>query len=201
MDRYFAPGMPALEFARNTLIASLLGLTPLLVLFVALTPGFASHLMQGGPALSLFLRQVLTNGLPVVFLVNYAGFFLFATIMAKPGQIRARRWLILLDPALRVALFVALHALIYVLSADVFGSFGGSKSTALRVVAPTLARAALFENISGVYLYAVVLAGLPVHAALFGKAGLARWVPALMACAAFVILLTGLARLIIRLQA
>lgn len=201
MDRYFAPGMPALEFARNTLIASLLGLAPLLVLFVALTPGFASHLLQGGPALSMFLRQVLTNGLPVVFLVNYAGFFLFATIMAKPGQIRARRWLILLDPALRVTLFLALHALIYVLSADVFGSFGGSKSTALRVVAPTLARSALFENISGVYLYAVVLAALPVHAAAFGKKGLARWVPALFACGAFVILLTGLARLIIRLQA
>ena len=201
MERYFAPGMPALEFARNTLIASLLGLAPLLMLYVALTPGFASHLMQGGPALSLFLRQVLTNGLPVVFLVNYAGFFLFATIIAKPGQIRTRLWLILLDPALRVTLFVALHALIYVLSADFFGSFGGSKSTALRVVAPTLARSALFENISGVYLYAVVLAALPVHAAVFGKTGLARWAPALFACAAFVILLTGLARLIIRLQA
>ena len=28
MDRYFAPGMPALEFARNTLIASLPHLPP-----------------------------------------------------------------------------------------------------------------------------------------------------------------------------
>ena len=36
--------------------------------------------------------------------------------------------------------------------------------TALRVVAPTLARAATFENLSGVYLYATLLASLPAQA-------------------------------------
>lgn len=212
MERYFSPYLPAAEFARNTLIVSLLGLVPLLGLFVALTPGFASHLAKGGPALAMFLRQVLTNGLPVVFLVNFVGFFTFATVTAKPSRFRMSRCAILLDLPLRVALFFALHVVIYVLSADFFGSFGGSKSTALRVVAPTLARSALFENISGTYLYAVVLASLPVYASAFRNAdscgfatqslprGFAPWLSALIACSAFVIILTALAQLIIRLQ-
>jgi hypothetical protein len=213
MERYFAHTLPAQEFARNTLIVSLLTLVPLLILFVALSPGFASHLANDGPALSRFLRQVLTNGLPVVFAVNYVGFFIFAVIASEPERIPMLRWLILLDLPLRVILFIVLHALIFVLSADWFDSFGGSKTTALQVVAPTLARSALFENISGVYLYAAMLASLPVYAEVFDKAclgrtatsgltsGFARWLFALTVCGVFVIALTVLARLIMRFQA
>ena len=50
----------------------------MLVLYIALSPGFTTALAGGGPALGRFLRQVLTNGLPVVVMVNYVGFFLFA---------------------------------------------------------------------------------------------------------------------------
>ena len=70
---------------------------------------------------------------------------------------------VLVDIGVRVFLFLALHALIYVLSADWFGSFGGSRKTALSVVAPTLARSAFFENISGVYLYATMVSALPLY--------------------------------------
>jgi hypothetical protein len=78
MHRHFTLDMPAGRFARNTLIASLLGMVPLLGLYIALTPGFAAQLLGGGDPLWRFVRQVLTNGLPVVFAVNYAGFLLFA---------------------------------------------------------------------------------------------------------------------------
>lgn len=145
MQRYFALDMPAARFARNTLIASLLGLLPLLVLYIALTPGFAAQLMSGGPAAGRFLRQVLTNGLPVVFVVNYVGFFLFAwSIDRHPGG-RGGALVLLIDLPMRVILFIILHAVIYTVSADWFGSFGGSRLTALRVVAPTLAQSALFQ--------------------------------------------------------
>ena len=212
MECYFSSSSPGFEFARNTLIASLLGMAPLLILYVFLTPGFAAHLATGGPALSRFLRQIITNGLPVVFAVNYIGFFVFAIIIERPNRPNLNRLLFAIDMPLRITVFVFIHAIIYVLSADWFGSFGSSKSTALGVVAPTLARSALFENISGVYLYAVLLASLPVYAELFGKScrgrssigripvSLARWLFAMIACSTFALTLSGLATLLIWFQ-
>lgn len=212
MERFFSPDLPWLEFMRNTLVISLLGLVPLLLLYVFLTPGFAAHLASGGPVLSRFLRQVLTNGLPVVFVANYVCLFIFATIRTECDQAGLYRLLIVIDLPLRAVVFVFLHAVIYALSAEWFGSFGGSKTTALRVVAPTLAQSALFMNISGVYLYATLLAALPVYADLFDRlqsrtstdTGLASrvtpWALALIVCGAFALGLTGLARLIAWLQ-
>lgn len=163
MNYYFAIDMPAMHFARNTLAFSLLSLVPALLIFVALTPGFGGMLVGGGPLLSRFLRQVATNGLPVVFTVNYVSFFLFACIAARPDAIYGLRLVLLVDLPVRVVGFVVLHAVIYTLSADLFGSFGGSRATALRVVAPTLVRSILFENISGAYLYATLASALPLY--------------------------------------
>ena len=163
MQRYFAIDMPGLRFARNTLVFSLFGLTPVLLAYVALTPNFGAILLGGGAPLGRFLRQVVTNGLPVVFLLNYVSFFLFAWSVAKPGKSYSLRLVLLIDLPVRVFGFVALHAAIYVLSADWFGSFGGRRTTALLVVAPTLVRSALFENISGVYLYATLVSALPLY--------------------------------------
>ena len=143
----------------------------------------------------------------MVFAVNYVGFFVFAAIMDKPTAARSYRMLIAVDLPLRVAVFVLLHAVIYVLSADWFGSFGGSRATALRVVAPTLARSALFGNISGVYLYATLLAALPVYATVFNTIwpraaayrdrghNLRPWLAAALTCAAFALAITIVARL------
>ena len=70
--------MSGFRFLRNVLLVSIVGLIPPLALFVFLSPGFSTALSQGGPALLRFLRQVLTNGFPVVFAINYVGFFLYA---------------------------------------------------------------------------------------------------------------------------
>ena len=212
MRKHFALDMPAGRFARNTLVASVLGLLPLLVLYIALTPGFTAQLAGGGPALWRFLRQVLTNGLPVVFAVNYVGFFLFAwAVDARPDGGR-QALVLLIDLPLRVLLFIILHAVIYVVSADWFGSFGGSRLTALLTVAPTLARSALFENISGVYLYATLASAVPLYAATIagtdrfegspfrfpGRAG--AILAALALFCLFAVLLTATAKLIVRFQ-
>jgi hypothetical protein len=133
------------------------------VLYVLLAPGFAPALAAGGPALGRFLRQVVTNGLPVVFAVNYVSFILYALMQRPAGGHRDPAVFLLLDLVVRVFLFLGLHALIYVFSADWFGSFGSSRATALSVVAPTLARSAFFENISGVYLYATMVSALPLY--------------------------------------
>ena len=78
MERYFSIELPGVLFLRNVLLFSLAALAPILLLYVLLAPGFAPALAAGGPALGRFLRQVMTNGLPVVFAVNYVSFFLFA---------------------------------------------------------------------------------------------------------------------------
>lgn len=171
MRKYFTIDMSALRFARNTLVFSLLGLIPMLLVYVTLTPSFGTILLGGGPPLIRFIRQIVTNGLPVVFVVNYVSFFIFAWIVAKPDQSYSITLVVFLDLPVRVFGFVALHAAIYVLSADWFGSFGGSRSTALRVVAPTLLRSFLFDNISGVYLYATLVSALPLYVTAAANSG------------------------------
>lgn len=205
MNRYFSLTLPIAIFARNVALVSLAALLPLLVLYVALQPGFAAMLSGGGPALSRFLRQVATNGFPVVFIVNYFGFFLYARFETQSPERRSGFALIGTDMAMRVSVFILLHAVIYVASADWFGSFGGSKATALRVVAPTLARSALFDNISGVYLYAALLGALPIYAAAFGRtqaqgARARPWFAALLCCGLLALALTLIAGSLARLQ-
>ena len=161
--------MPGLRFVRNVLLFSIAGLLPVLLLFVSLSPGFASSLLEGGPALHRFLRQIVTNGLPVVFVTNYVTFFLFALSQNESMKALDPGFYAILDLPLRTSIFLVLHAIIYVLSADWFGSFGGSRITALSVVAPTLARSALFENVSGVYLYSTFVSAFPLYVSSIGR--------------------------------
>ena len=163
MNRYFSTHMPFLRFAWNTLVVSLVGMVPVLLLYVVATPGFTAILFDSGPAMSRFLRQVATNGIPVVFVVNYVSYFTHAVQSDKYGAGKVPLHLVLFDLPLRVFLFMALHAVIYVLSADWFGSFGGDRLLALRAVAQTLMRSAFFENLSGVYFLAIVFAALPLQ--------------------------------------
>lgn len=220
MDKYFNISMPFWLFARNTLVVSCLGLLPLLLLYIALTPGFGSMLLTSGPAVSRFSRQVVTNGLPVVFAVNYMSFSLYAASVAKRRERAAHIHILLIDLPARVIIFIFLHGVIYFISADWFGSFGADRWQALQVVGPTLVRSALFENISGVYLYATLVSALPLYATVM--AGILEkrtrhpewlWGPvynlprqlgpillALVLFAAFTLVLTGAAALIVKLQ-
>jgi hypothetical protein len=69
---------------------------------------------------------------------------------------------------MRIGSIVALHAVIYAASARLFGAFGGDPVQGLSVVGPTLAQAAVFGNLSGVYLYATLISAVPLHMALIG---------------------------------
>ncbi len=162
-DRHYSTRLPAGRFLRNTVMLSLAGLVPVLSLYIARTPGFAGHLAGTEGALAPFLRQILTNGLPVVVAVNWAALILFAR--AREGTLRPGAALGL-DFAARIALFAVLHGVVFVASALVFGAFGGDPAQALGALGPTLARAAAFGNLAGVYLYATLVGALPLHMAL-----------------------------------
>lgn len=152
--KHFSLQLPFGQFCWNLTLLSVLSLLPFLVFFVALTPDFTKILVANPTALSRFSRQVVTNGLPVVVIVNYIGFVTASGVLQNAKRSALRY--IFMDSFVRAGAFVMLHMLIYVFSADWFGSFGGDRWTALRVVGPTLERSYLFENISGVYLYALL---------------------------------------------
>lgn len=151
---YFSLELPFGQFCWNLTVLSIGSMLPFLIAFVVLTPDFTTILMTNPTALNRFLRQVITNGFPVVFIVNYIGFFVSSGILQKVNRSALRH--IISDTSARAGTFIVLHILIYVFSADWFGSFGGDRWTALRVVGPTLEHSYLFENISGVYLYALL---------------------------------------------
>ncbi len=149
----FSPALPFGRFCWNVFALSVASILPFLLVYIFTTPGFATMLAQNSTALGRFIRQVMTNGLPVVFLVNYLG-FVFAFVTLKHAR-RLQIGYIFLDVVLRSVTFVGAHIVVYVLSADLFASFGGSRATALSVVGPTLRWSFMFTNVSGVYLYAL----------------------------------------------
>lgn len=163
IERHLTPDLPAARFVANVTLVSIAGLVPTLALYVWLTPGFAAHLRGSEGALGAFLRQVATNGLPVVIALNYVSFTLLARLKAGTTTLQG---IVAADLTARIGLFVALHAAIYAGSAVLFGSFGGDPARGLAVVAPTLVAAAGFGNLSGVYLYAGLVGALPLHMAL-----------------------------------
>jgi hypothetical protein len=162
-DIHFSTHLPAGRFLRNTVLLSLAGLLPVLGLYIARTPGFAGHLAGTEGTLGPFLRQILTNGLPVVVIVNWAALILFAR--ARAGMMRPGAALGL-DFAVRIGLFAVLNGAVFVASALVFDSFGADPAQALGALGPTLVRAAAFGNLAGVYLYATLVGALPLHMAL-----------------------------------
>lgn len=139
----------------------------MLALYITLIPGFWSHLIASDAALAAFIRQILTNGLTVVFVVNAFTLSLFAQLRAD--RLRPQ-WVFTAETAARIGAFITLHLIIYPASALMFGSFSGDPVQALRVVGPTLAQAAVFGNLSGVYLFATLVSALPLHMVLVGAA-------------------------------
>ena len=166
-ERYFSPRLDFGRYCWNLMLLSVASIVPFLVVFVLHTPDFATTLIHYPAAASRFLRQVFTNGIPVVFIVNYVGFLL--AVHGKQCEQMSAAVYLASDSAVRALTFVAMHILIYVLSADWFGSFGGNRLTALKVVGPTLSKSYLFESISGVYLYALLPGAIISHLAVIAN--------------------------------
>ena len=174
LESHFNPEIPFSRFFRNILLLSCFNILPLLLIFILLSSGFLTILATNATAFIRFNRQVLSNGVLVVFVINYIGFF-----SAKALQTRLRQHpvcYLFLDGCIRAILFIALHALVYVISADLFGSFGGDRLTALQVVGPTLQRAYAFENISSVYLYGTLVGSYALYIAVLApRKSAQRW--------------------------
>ena len=193
LERRFGTALPFRRFALNVTLASAGALTVLLPIYALAQPGLWRMLAEGGgPAVGLLLRQIAVNGLPTVVAATWAGAVLLDTWARGRGP-----WAVALaDTTVRLLVVAILHAATFAVAAHAFGSFGGDRVIALRVVAPTLARAALFENLSGVYLYAVLAIALPMQVAAMRRAapGMAprwAWVTALLSAGALLLAFTA----------
>ena len=198
LERHFAATLPVGLLARNVVLLALAGLVPVLAVYITREPALWAHLRHSPGAGGALLRQILSNGLPVVVIVTAIGVVMRAQMQRRglrPGAALG------LDMALRIGGFIGLHVVIYPVSALAFGAFGGDPGQALRVLWPTLLQAAGFVNLSGVYLYAVLFCALPVQVAALSR--MAALSPPLLAMAALglialqAVVLTGLVRLVI----
>jgi hypothetical protein len=170
MNRLFPQEIGLMRLAIQTFVASLLALFAVLALFVLKTPVFLETVTQDRALALAVMRQVMASGLPIVFVINLVGFSNFGAMAHRHDAERGAAATISMDLLTRGFLFFALHALSYYLAAVSSGSFGGDPATALRVVAPTLAGAALFANLAGVYLYATAVSALPFLMLALAKA-------------------------------
>jgi hypothetical protein len=177
VERHFGTALSPGRFLLNVALLSILSLLPFTILHVFRTAGFATLVMNDATAAGLVLRQIATNGFPVVFIINAAGFVLYGSSIRRAVPLN----LFLMGDALgRGLLFVLIHLFVYLFSADLFGSFGGSRTTAIDVLGPTLSRAYAFDTISGAYLYALLPGAVLTYAAWLTEAfeERARWAEA-----------------------
>jgi hypothetical protein len=158
---YFSRRMPALAFIRNVLIFTIAAFLLLLTIYISLIPGFFGQLVSDADARWRFLGRLLGNGFVVTFVTNYIGFSVYA-VRVDQADFRAARSLFV-DIIVKVAAFIAITAVTYVVYANVYGSFSGSTHLALRAVGPTIIDAIWFRDLTSVYLYSVAISSLPLY--------------------------------------
>ncbi|MGO7860209.1 hypothetical protein ACC676_01155 [Rhizobium ruizarguesonis] len=162
-DNYFGYSQNVLIFVRNIFLLSLSSMTIMLIGFSFAVPEFGYLFVHNADARYYFVRGILTEGLITIFVVNWFATNIEVSLRrSKLFSVVGFPFLLAADVLLRILIFSATVAFIYLLSSSWFGSFSGSKLAALRAVQPTLKDAVYFSNITGAYLYASAIAGLPL---------------------------------------
>ena len=159
---YFSGRLPAWRFALNVLVFTLASMLLLMIVYVAITPGFFKSLVTDRQQLSAVVSQFLLDGLIKTFAANYIGFSIFAKRLEQ-GDFDPLKSLFV-DVIVKVVAFIAVTALIYQIYAQM-GSFTGSSQKALEAVRPTILAAAKFQNLTAVYLYSLAISSLPIYLA------------------------------------
>ena len=179
LDAYVSPKLPARKFIMGILLISLLSISVTLAVYLAKTDGLFAQLMDDSTALNYFLRQTILDGFLLVFLVNCFSFSIYGYFVWRYSHAHQITIVyLILEAVAKMAVFVFATAIIYVIFAQIFGSFGGSSIAALKSVRPTIEGAMRFDNLTGVYFYAVAISSFPLFIcamveALADNAGLA----------------------------
>lgn len=159
-----SPRLPAGRFLRTVLISVLCGFAVFLIAYLTMVTGFARQIVNDGFAMWRVAQSVLIYGLPVAFLCAYMSFFLQGLLLDRieRSSVKILIFYLIFDVAVRLAVFALLSVLVFAYFAQFHGRFGGSVLSAVRVVPATIASAATFSNIAGVYFYAAMFSAFPL---------------------------------------
>jgi hypothetical protein len=158
---YFSGRLPARVFALNVLWFTIASMLLVLLVYIPLTPKFMTQLMTDPLQRWEMGTEFLFDGLTKTFVANYVGFSVFAIRSERDDFDPVRS--LFVDVIVKVVVFIAMTAVIYVLYARIHGSFGGSDWLALRSVKPTLLYAVKFQDLTAVYLYSLAISSLPLY--------------------------------------
>lgn len=162
-----------LSLASQTLMQTLVSLVVIFVFYLMITEGFAAQLWDDGVARSLLLQQFWSSALLIVLVVNYLSLSLlslFRDSIVKSSPFQCLMCIIL-DLVFKFIIFVILTATVYVLFAWLRGSFGGDPDAAIASLPDTIQYALGFRNLSGVYVYSILVSGFPLFIILLMKLG------------------------------
>jgi hypothetical protein len=165
---YFSGRLPAVRFAANVMLFTISSMLLLLVIYIALTPNFLTSLINDPMQRSALFSQFFIDGLTKTFVANYVGFSIYSYRSERVDFDPAKS--LFIDVVIKVVVFIALTAAIYVAYANVTGAFAGKTATALAAVGPTILLAAKFKNLTAVYLYSLAISSLPLYLAALARA-------------------------------
>lgn len=180
LEPFLSHNEPALKFIRQVFFISLISLLVLLFVYVIRVPEILQQVRtRDGENLnwSPIVRHILLNGLSVVFFVNYLSYFLYPWVIrwfrrdASSGRVIL---IAVFDVLFRIVLYFVFSAIVYSLFATMFGSFGGSVTTAVSSVFSTFLYSVSLGNLAGVYFYAAMVGAFPIYTLAIARAFTSR---------------------------
>jgi hypothetical protein len=164
LANYYSRHVPARRFFIYLAGFSFGPMLMMLSFYIAQTPGLLCQLLSDSMASRLFFGQVLGNGMIVLLITNFFGFLFDQMILGASPQFRSSTIyrVLILEMFVKIVIFIIVTAVVYVAYAAYAGSFSGKLELALRAVTPTIRDAIAFRNLTTVYLYAAVIASLPL---------------------------------------
>ena len=164
--------LPLRAFARHALGAAAAALTIALAIWTLAAPEIALGLSSDPAPLQRISRPFLASGAGALYLTVWLAGATGAPVAL--GAVRfGRAFGPPADMALRLLLLIPTTAAAFMLASALAGAFGGDWRTALEAVPSSLLYGLAAEGVSGVFVWAAVLSGLPMTLAAAGlRAGL-----------------------------
>jgi len=164
--------LPLGAFARHALGAAAAALTIALAIWTLAAPEIALGLSSDPAPLQRISRPFLASGAGALYLTVWLAGATGAPVAL--GAVRfGRAFGPPADMALRLLLLIPTTAAAFMLASALAGAFGGDWRTALEAVPSSLLYGLAAEGVSGVFVWAAVLSGLPMTLAAAGlRAGL-----------------------------
>lgn len=166
LDHYFSLNAGWPTFLKNVFILTLCTLVALLCIYVVKTPELAGQLLT-----KRFLRQFFGNGFVVTFAVNCVAFSQYKRLTTSfvTDSLPRNLAFIGLDFLLKAFTFVVFTLLTYFVFALATDAFSKNVPDVPRVAATTILLALRFENLTGVYVYSLVLSSFPIFVVVIVK--------------------------------